>query len=180
VPRAEPVFVPLAIAQSTGLAIQEQWAVGLRRMNVDPEPAGTHGALVAAQSDENLVAIVAMHSWVEMGDHAPGHNFFRDLDTGNLVSMDHCSGLRGFFENQPNSLTVLIDLGQLLAGLPAGAGARTAVAVRAAALTAAAIKAIVDDLPTDPVNPWISEARRDNLAAWLIARQADLLSLLTV
>src|SRR5712691_3992473 len=47
VARAEVVLVPAVIAASPGLGVNEQYAVGMLRINGTEEPAATFAALVA-------------------------------------------------------------------------------------------------------------------------------------
>jgi hypothetical protein len=47
------VFVPASIAQSTGLPIVEHWAVGMRRLSVDPEPAGSLAAVTKCRGSRS-------------------------------------------------------------------------------------------------------------------------------
>lgn len=178
VPVADAVFVPASITGSTGLPITEHWAVGTRRLNVDPEPQATHGALVARQSDYDRLAIAALHTWVAMGDHGPGHNFFRNLDTGRLVSMDHCSALRPFFDGQSTTPAVLNDAGQLCGGIAADSPARTQIIDHVRAVTAPQLTAIVDAFPDDPVHPWMDLTRRHALVAWLDERKEGVANVL--
>jgi hypothetical protein len=178
VPAADGVFVPAAIAQSTGLPVVEHWAVGMRRLPVDPEPQATHASLVAQQTEQDRTAIVAVHTWLDMGDHSPGHNFFRNLDNGTLVSMDHCSALRAFFDGQAASPVNLIDSGNLCDGIAAGSLARTEVANRVRSVTQTELETIVAAFPDDPVHPWMDVSRRAALVTWLIERQEEVANVL--
>jgi hypothetical protein len=171
VPHAEPVFVSAAIGASTGLGFSEQWTVGTRRLNVDPEPEGTHALLVARQTEANRLGIVALHTWVAMADHEPGHNFFRNLDDDSLVTMDHCSSLRPFFDGQPANPVLPMDLGNLLYGIAPDSPARTEVALRVRRVTLKDLKSLVATIPDDTNHPWLGVDRRGALAIWLASRR---------
>jgi hypothetical protein len=173
VPVAEPVFVPAPIAATTGLPVVEHWAVGMRRLNVDPEPPATHASLVARQTEYDRMAIVALHTWVDMGDHSPGHNFFRNLDSDTLVSMDHCSALRGFFDGRPAIPVVLNDAGQLASTITANSHARVELADRVRSITDEQLAGITALFPTDPVHPWLDATRSSALVDWLVERRQE-------
>jgi hypothetical protein len=171
--KATPVFVPSAIAASTGLGIPEQWAVGMLRINGTEEPAPTFPGLVAAQSIEKRLAMVALHSWLVVGDHQPGHNFFRDFDTGDLVSIDHCSALAPAFGGLPSLPVTMIDPDSFLAGIAPDDPARKTVADRVRSVQRAHLDAIVADFPDDPANPWLDAAARTNLVQWILDRGGE-------
>jgi len=171
--KATPVFVPSAIAASTGLGIPEQWAVGMLKINGTEEPAATFPALVAAQSIEKRLAMVALHSWLAIGDHQPGHNFFRDFDSGDLVSIDHCSALAPAFGGLPALPVTMIDPAALLAGIAPDDPARKTVADRVRGVQRSDLEAIVAGFPDDPAHPWLDTAARANLVQWILDRGGE-------
>lgn len=171
VPHAEVVHVPQAIIDATGLGLAEQRTIGLRRLNVDPESQATHAALVAAQADIDLLAIVALHTWLEIGDHSPGHNFFRNLDSGALVTMDHCSGLRPHLDRHPATPVTLLDLGDLVGAVASDSPARTEMRQRIVSVDQLKLREIVDEFPVGSITPWLDQTGSGELVDWLLNRR---------
>src|SRR6202023_2365858 len=101
--------------------------------------------LVAAQAVEKRLAMVALHSWLAVIDHTPGHNFFRDFASNELVTIDHCSALAPFFGGQPALPVPIIDPALLLAGIAPDDPARKTVADRVRGVQRPDLEAIVED-----------------------------------
>lgn len=171
---AEAVFVPSVIAASTGLGISEQWAVGMQRINGNEEPAATFGGLLALQSNDKRLAIVALHSWLVVGDHSPGHNFFRDFVSNDLVTIDHATALAPFFAGQPALPAPIVDWGGLLAGIAPGDPSRKTVADLIRSIQRADLEAIVAGFPDDPAHPWLDTTGQANLVQWILDRGGEI------
>jgi hypothetical protein len=173
VAKAEVVFVPAVIAVSPGLGVNEQYAVGMLRINGTEEPAATFAALVATQSNERRLAMVALHSLLVIGDHSPGHNFFRDFVSNELVTIDHASALAPFFGGASALPAPLVDNGGLLAGIAPGDPSRKHVADRVRGVQRIQLETIMATFPTDPVHPWLDVGRRADLVQWILDRGGE-------
>src|ERR1700694_3924993 len=181
---ASPIFIPAGLTaglQLAGIAVTEQWAVGLQRLPIEPATT-TFQALVSRQQPDVLLSIVALHSWLGVGDHNnQGHNFFRHMVSDDLYSLDHCSALAGYFADPAGAIgqpPTIIDLGDLLHGVAPGEPSRKAVAHRVRQVNRSKIETILAPFPDDPQHPWLPAHLRPALADWLTYRQplvADLI-----
>jgi hypothetical protein len=121
---------------------------------------------------EQKLAIVALHSWLEIGDHdANGHNFLRG--GASLFSIDHCTALSRIL-NDPAAdpaVTTLVDPGALVIGVPLDDPARQTLRERIMSIRREDIEAIAAQFPDDPLHPWLSVEHRAVLVNWILARQ---------
>lgn len=176
-PRCEPVYVPPAIAVTVGA--EEQWAVGSRSADLLLIPPPVWEGFVDSQEVSVRGAIVALHTWLDIGDHAPGHNFFRRLPEEELVTIDHCSGLASFLAGGDTAVT-LRDPAGLLHGVDVSkSGDIAAVAAAVADITQGDLEGLVSDFPEDSLHPWFDTSQREKLVAWIVGRQAEVASVLT-
>jgi hypothetical protein len=118
--------------------------------------------------------MVALHSWLGVGDHSPGHNFFRDFISNDLVSLDHASALGACFTGQPALPVGMIDPGQFLTAVAPDDPGRQVVANRVRSVQRSDLEAIMQAFPDDPANPWLDPAARANLVQWILDRGGEI------
>jgi hypothetical protein len=183
-PPAAAVWVPAILASgvhfSRGTRISEQWAVGTQRMPVIAAIRGpSFRNLVARSSPEERAAIVAVHTWLEVGDHLPdGWNFFENQASGQLMSFDHASAMSRFFAGGPALPVTFNDPGDLLEGIPSGDYARQVARQRVLAISRPEVESLVAYFPTDSGHPWLDPARWPELVNWIMVRQPEVANVL--
>jgi hypothetical protein len=166
------VFVPGPIATMTGLPVAEQWAVGTKKSEIVPETQGTFASTASAQSPEDLLRIAALHIWLAVSDHDnTGHNFFRRIPDGRLMTADHCSALAAAFAAGAPLPVAPSDPAGLLTIRAYDPAVRSAVAADLGAVSRPAVEAVVSEFPDDPQFPWLPVNERPSLVDWITARQ---------
>lgn len=184
VPPASAVWVPAILATgvqfTSGARIDEQWAVGTEALPVLPVIRGaSFRNFVARSSPEDRATIVALHTWLAIGDHlSDGWNFFENQATGQLMSFDHASGIAGFFAGQPALPLALNDPGDLLEGIPAGDYPRQVARQRVLAVSRHEVESLIAYFPDDAGHPWLDSPRWPDLVAWIMDRQPEVANVL--